>query len=139
MAPERVSADFRLRSMQPLKVLVAEDSADLARLCKLQLESFGCEVLGPVPSVAGALRLLASGNGVVASLDVALLDLMLSDGDAGPVAQELERRSLPFVLVTGFEEESMLPVSLRSAPRLTKPYTDGQLRDILFSVFASRT
>jgi FixJ family two-component response regulator len=38
------------------------------------------------------------------------------------VADKLEARNLPFVFVTGFGDDGILPKHLRSVRRFTKPY-----------------
>ena len=78
-------------------VLVVEDEFLIAMHLELLLQQHGWRVLGPAATVAEALRLL-SGQ----TPDVALLDLNLRGELATPVAEELQARGVPFVLVSAY-------------------------------------
>jgi len=53
-------------------------------------------------------------------LDAAVVDLNLKGSHAYPVLEELDRRSVPFLLLTGYDP-SALPEIWRFRPCLTKP------------------
>jgi CheY-like chemotaxis protein len=107
-----------------LGVLVAEDEALIALDLEAALRGLGCEVLGPTPTVAATLALLAERRP-----DVALLDPGLRDGWAAPVAQALAAAGVPFAVVTGHVREVVeADPALREAPRLAKPYRGEDLR-----------
>jgi CheY-like chemotaxis protein len=59
--------------LEGVRVLVAEDDGVVALDLAATLEGFGCVVLGPAPTVAETLALLAGGE----RPDAALLDLGL--------------------------------------------------------------
>jgi len=82
------------------RILVVEDEYMMAEDLRHDLEKAGAKVVGPVPSVAGALRLLAE-EGVI---DGAILDVNLRGEKAYPVADVLRERGIPFVLATGYEQ-----------------------------------
>jgi DNA-binding LytR/AlgR family response regulator len=116
-------------------VLVAEDEALIALDLEAALRGLGCAVLGPVPTVAGALALLAGGG---RRPDVALLDPGLRDGWAAPVARALAAAGVPFAVVTGHGREALAAdPALRDAPRLAKPYRGGDLRAAVARLAAS--
>jgi CheY-like chemotaxis protein len=116
-----------------LGVLVAEDEALIALDLEAALRGLGCEVLGPTPTVAGTLALLAERRP-----DVALLDPGLRDGWAAPVAQALAAAGVPFAVVTGHVREVVeADPALRDAPRLAKPYRGGDLRAAVARLAAS--
>jgi DNA-binding response OmpR family regulator len=46
-------------------------------------------------------------------LSAAILDFGLRDGDAGPVCERLNRRGIPFVLYSGYENAVARGVTLR--------------------------
>jgi DNA-binding LytR/AlgR family response regulator len=80
--------------------------------------------------VADEIRrmIIGMGGDVNASVDFALLDINLGDGDAYPVAAELMRREVPFIFATGYEPW-VIPEAFRSVPRLDKPLTPKTLAD----------
>ena len=92
------------RALQGRRLLVVEDDYVLAEDLKRELELMGAEVLGPAPSVEGALRLLS----VEPRPDVVLLDLNLGGEMAFPVADALQERGILFAFTTGYEAWTIL-------------------------------
>jgi len=78
---------------------LVEDEYMMAEDLRRDLEQVGAEVLGPMPRVANALKLLAQAD----ALDGAILDINLRGEKAYPVADALRERGVPFVLATGYE------------------------------------
>ena len=83
-----------------LHVLVVEDMVVLAFELVDQLEACGAVPLGPIPTVIRALQVIETSK----RIDAALLDVMLCGKASFPVAEELRRRGIPFVFVTGDDE-----------------------------------
>ncbi len=110
-------------------VLVAEDEALIALDLDATLRGFGCEVLGPAPTIAGALALLAGRRP-----NAALLDLDLIDGWSEPVAEALCAARVPFALVTGHRRDGLDTPALRDAPHLAKPFGPEGLRSLLLGL-----
>lgn len=81
------------------RVLVVEDDVLIAQDLAWELEERGAVVMGLAATVAEALELLAGPD----APDLAVLDIRLSKGLSYPLADELERRGIPFVFVTGYE------------------------------------
>lgn len=77
-------------------VLVVEDEPFIALDLALAIEDAGGDVMGPAASVKEALALLASR-----SVDGALLDVNLIDGDISPVVERLIALGVPIILQTG--------------------------------------
>ena len=96
-------------------VLVVEDNAVIGLDLQLTLEAFGYRVLGPASSNEQALAVLAHDRP-----DAAVVDLNLTDGFATPVTEALLARGVPFMLLTGSDDDAAL---LGSVPHLGKPYT----------------
>ena len=115
-----------------LRVLVVEDELILAMELERLLAGLGHAVLGPVPTVGRALRLLAWQRP-----DAALLDVNLGGESATPVAAALLERGVPFVLVTGYGGEQLKEAVLRDARRLGKP-VDGRRLGRLLAEIAGR-
>lgn len=113
-------------------VLIAEDEATIA----LDLEDFverqlGAAVVGPFATIVSALDAISSH-----SLMGALVDVRLSDGQAGPVAAALAERGVPFVFITGYTE-LMVPEGFESRPIIQKPYEQAQLLRLVRDIFRS--
>ena len=109
------------------RILVVEDEYMMAEDLRRDLEKVGAQVVGPVPTVADALKLLAQ----VDTLDGAVLDVNLRGEKAYPVADALRERSVPFVLATGYEQWA-LPKPYKDVPRCDKPVDLRHLARALF-------
>ncbi len=82
------------------RVLVVEDESLIAlELCDM-LASLGWIVIGPVGSVAEAMRVLDG----TAPVDVALLDVNLDGSLVYPLAERLASEGVPFVFCTGYAQ-----------------------------------
>ncbi len=80
-----------------LRVLVVEDELLIAMAQEASLEGHGCKVVGVAATIAQALELIDSTGP-----DAVLLDGNLNGALSVPVAADLEKRGIPFLLVTGF-------------------------------------
>jgi CheY-like chemotaxis protein len=116
--------------LEGVRVLVAEDDGVVALDLAATLEGFGCVVLGPAPTVAETLALLAGGE----RPDAALLDLGLQDGWSGPAAEALAAAGVPFALTTGHDRSSLDAPALRAAPCLEKPFGCDDLRGMMLEL-----
>lgn len=117
--------------LRGLRVLVVEDGMMVAMLMEDLLEEFGCKIVGPAASVDKALALIATE-----AIDGAMLDLNLDGHDAYPVADELARRGLPFIFVTGYGDQE-LRGGYNNRPRLPKPFRRPDLKRIMTETFTS--
>ncbi|HZX79379.1 MAG TPA: hypothetical protein VFE72_00300 [Lysobacter sp.] len=96
-----------------------------------ELRSLGMCVVGPVPSVASALAMIASNE----PIEGAILDLNLGGEWAYPVAARLERRGVPYVFWTGYDYLP-IPDAYRAAS-VAKPAGGIELIDALFAAAAA--
>jgi DNA-binding NarL/FixJ family response regulator len=88
-----------MRASTPLKVMLIEDHAAFRQALAFVLESEqGLEVVAQVGSLAAAREALEGGGALQGHLDVALIDLVLPDGDGTDLIDEL-RRSSPGITV----------------------------------------
>jgi CheY-like chemotaxis protein len=108
-------------------ILVVEDEYLIAAELQRQLEQMGVRVLGPVPTVAAALDLLATANQV----DAAILDVNVHGENVFPVADAVRERGLPLVFATGYDQLA-LPDRYAGLPRCEKPVDVEQILRILF-------
>ena len=93
-------------SLMRLRVLVIEDSWNVANRIASILEAAGAHVLGPVPSVEKALEVIRSE-----AVSLALVDMNLREAFADDVIMELVNRKIPYIIVTAYE---MLPTNADS-------------------------
>ena len=114
------------RGFQGQRVLIVEDELLLAMDYEELLKREGCTVLGPVGRRAQALALLERERP-----DVAILDLNLAGERSTAVAEALEARGVPFVIVSGYAERTLREPVLRRAPRLDKPAKQQDLVRII--------
>jgi len=114
------------------RVLIVEDQLLIALDLRRMLESLGCVVLGPAPSVEKALALLEEQTP-----DIALLDEDLKGIPAVPVAQALTRRRIPYVIISGYEHSPSDEDVLVKAARVRKPASVSALSDALDELWPS--
>ena len=120
----------RITPLQGLRILVVEDEMMVAMLVEDLLEAFGCTIVGPAASIAGALALIATE-----AIDGAMLDLNLAGQAVYPVADELARFGIPFIFVTGYGNQEVIG-DHNSRPRLAKPFRRVDLLLIMETTFA---
>ncbi|MCB5203744.1 response regulator [Neorhizobium sp. T786] len=116
-----------LRLFEGKSVLVVEDEYFLADETRLKLEMIGAVVVGPTGSVQDALDLINASP-----VDAAILDVHLGDELVFPVAEELERRDIPFVFATSYDP-SIIPVKFTGFALCEKPTELGKIAAALFA------
>lgn len=114
------------------RVLIVEDELLVAMNLEDMLEGFGCEVVGPYPTLAEA-RVAVEAD----ALDAALLDVNVRGELVFPLAEDLVERQVPVVFCTGYAESGRFPPRLENLPRVAKPYTPEGLRSALDVVLAA--
>ncbi|RWD61069.1 response regulator, partial [Mesorhizobium sp.] len=83
-------------------ILIVEDEFIIAMDLKAMLERLGWRVLGPVPRVAQALRLLEDELPTVALLDVKLGDQLVT-----PLAEVLRSRGVPLAVASAYDKPEL--------------------------------
>lgn len=116
-----------------MSILLVEDEALIAMDIEAILEGAGYERVATTSSVAAALREIDEQK-----FDCALLDLNVGGEVSLAVAEELARRDIPFVLVTG-QDVRHLPDALRSRPVIRKPYGSTEIVRTLDALFQTTT
>lgn len=109
------------------RVLVVEDDFYLASSLASDLAAGDIEVVGPVPSVAAALDLIARTQ----HIDGAVLDINLNGEAVYPVADLLRQRHVPYVFTTGYDARSVARHD-PDAPCFEKPVVAAELVEALF-------
>ncbi len=100
----------------------------IAQDVRLDLEAAGAVVVGPVPTVEQALRLLDS----VPAVHAGVLDVNLGSEKSFPVAEALEARRIPFLFSTGYNS-SDIPDEWRRATIVMKPLQIKAVEQLLAS------
>lgn len=109
------------RPAEARQVLVVEDEMLIVMAIEASLSKIGAKIVGPAARLDAALQLARE-----APLDAAVLDLNIRGGKSYPVADILAERGIPFVFCTGYGDWAF-EERYRDRPRLTKPYTIGDL------------
>lgn len=115
------------------RILVAEDEYMVARETVEVLVEAGAEPLGPVPSVADALALMARTEG---RINAGLLDVSLRDDKVWPLVDVLLAQNIPVILATGYDT-SAIPQAYAGLPRCEKPVERRHLLRTLEQVLAA--
>jgi PAS domain S-box-containing protein len=113
------------QTLKGKRVLIVEDEPLLSMDMESSLAEAGCEVSGPVGTLAKARQLIAG-----ADCDAALLDANLAGESVDELAAALTQRNIPFAFVTGYGTEA-LPQGFREAIVLNKPFSKHQLRSVV--------
>jgi CheY-like chemotaxis protein len=111
----------RPESLAGLRILVVEDEIMVAMMVEDMLTDLGC-IVEVVPTVETALSAIHDHP-----LDGVLLDMNLHGHMTGAVAEELVRRAIPFLVVTGYGGGNVDPPAINAAPRLQKPFREQDL------------
>ncbi len=94
--------------------LLVEDEALIGVDIEEQVSAAGYDVQW-AGSLQGALTYLEAGTP-----DVAIIDVVLRDGQGTDLVHELKQRGVPFVIHSGWASQPDIP-ELRDVPWLTKP------------------
>jgi CheY-like chemotaxis protein len=106
-----------------IRVLVVEDSWQVAEGLRSLLLACGADVLGAVPTTADAQRLLSDHVP-----DVALVDLNLRGGElAHDLIDRLHEKGIRVIVTTGYSDVQIA----KAAAILRKPIDEAQLIDAL--------
>jgi DNA-binding response OmpR family regulator len=116
-------------SLKGVRVLVVEDTWQVAKALKSALEQVGMDVSGPVATTAEARRLIAEHMPRVAVVDVNLKREM-----ACSLIEELHDQGVSVVVVSGY---AVPPVSSHKvAAILQKPFSGSELLAALHEAVA---
>jgi len=104
------------KTLKDCRILIVEDEYLLADELRVELESAGAIVLGPVAALIDAVELIQT-EGII---DGALLDANLSGEMVFSAADMLIDRGVPIVFTTGYDA-SVIPSRFREVARCEKP------------------
>lgn len=104
------------------RILVVEDDYLIVADLVQELEASGAHVIGPIPTLEMALEKLEQMPDIAG----AILDINLHGEMVFPLAEELQRRDVPFVFATAYDRK-VIPAAWRNIPLVQKP---ADLREI---------
>ncbi len=111
-----------------MRILVVEDEALIAAEIATILRRAGYRVIGSAACAEDVISVLTHMG-----CDLAVVDANLAGSSTAPVATALERRSIPYVVVSGYAQRELL-LPLRNAPFVPKPINDADLLAALASL-----
>ncbi len=120
-SPPDTTTPLKSRALQGRRVMIVEDELLVAMLLEEALVEHGCEIVGPFSTVETAL---AAARDVVAH--VAVLDVNLRGKRVYPVAEMLEARGIPFLLMSGYGRDGVPPEHAHWVA-CSKPFLPGDL------------
>jgi DNA-binding NtrC family response regulator len=116
-----------------MRILVVEDNYLIAMELENILRAAGHEVVGPFAAPEQAVEAL-----VRETVDGALLDFRVGEGNSTAIAAELVRRGCPFAFVTGSTGAATIPSSFAEVARIGKPFGEADILRALARFGASR-
>jgi DNA-binding response OmpR family regulator len=111
--------------------LVVEDEFLVSLAMIDLLEGLGCVIVGPAVRVAVALQLAQTE-----SLDAAVLDIDIAGEMVWPVAEELQRRNVPFLFLSACRQWNTVPAVFAATPHFEKPLEQNRLLLHLGAIWA---
>ncbi len=116
------------------RILLVEDEPLIAMHVEDVLTGLGCAVVGTASNTAQAMAILG-----VHPIDVAVLDINLGSNETSyPIADALEERAVPFVLLSGYSRAGQRAKD-RDRPWLQKPVDESELSRALLDAIRSAT
>lgn len=103
------------------RIMVVEDSYDLAREACMALQAAGAVIVGPFATAANAHKELQHRTP-----DCVLLDVNLGEGASFDLARTLLTRGIPFLFFTGYDANALL-TEFAGVERLEKPVNAARL------------
>jgi DNA-binding response OmpR family regulator len=117
------------------RIVVVEDEPLISQNLADHLIAEGAQVMGPVGTVEAALNVIVSTN----NLDGAILDIKLIEKMSFKVADVLAARRVPFVFLTGYGCEDVVPARHAKVTCLEKPATAHDVSRVLAQLLAGRS
>lgn len=103
-------------SLNGARILIVEDNFVVADSLRYLLECYHGSVTAIVPTLEQAFAALSAQR-----IDVAVLDINLKGTSVVPLAEHLHAHGTPFVFLSGYGDDGMLPEHLRTYQRFAKP------------------
>jgi CheY-like chemotaxis protein len=125
-SPVKQKQAARETTLSGMTVLLVEDQSLIAMDVEEMLRELSCDEVMTAPTVSHANRLIGE-----LTPDLAILDFNLGHETTEAVADELVRRSIPFVFATGYRDGTGIPKKFESVPVVNKPMSRASLSETL--------
>ena len=112
------------------RLLVVEDEFFIADGLARDFAAMGADIVGPVPTLEQAMDLLDREP----CIDGAVLDIQLRNAASYDIADELLRRGVPVVFVTGYDA-AVIPTRYVDVIRCVKPVSSEKVAQALTRTF----
>lgn len=114
------------------RILIIEDSPVIALATEEMLRALGHVPLGPTGNMASALEYAEREE-----MDAAIVDLNIRGTKTFTLLGILERRRIPFLIISGYADWKM-PDEWSGRARLQKPFSEEQLQAKLGEILSDR-
>ena len=114
------------------RILIIEDSPVIALATEEMLRALGHVPLGPTGNMASALEYAEREE-----MDAAIVDLNIRGTKTFTLLGILERRRIPFLIISGYADWKM-PDGWSGRARLQKPFSEEQLQAKLGEILSER-
>ena len=104
------------------RILIAEDNYLMATEVEEFVRDCGYAVAGAAPSVERGLALIAKD-----AVDGAVLDIDLAGTPSFPMCRALTDKGVPFLFLSAYTPNTIVPDEFRRTPQLTKPFEPASL------------
>lgn len=118
--------------LRDIRVLVIEDDYYLATDTARALQRAGAEIIGSCSNEQAAWDEIKR-----ATPHSAVVDINLGKGPSFKLARELRRRGVPFVFMTGYDNDA-IPLEFENVARLQKPVDPNQIVMLLSTAMGMR-
>jgi CRP-like cAMP-binding protein len=105
------------------RILVVEDSYLTAQAVCDMVIKHGYDVAGSVGQVDSGVKFVCDND-----VDAAVVDIDLHGIASFPICEQLQKRDIPFVFLTGYDRPYPVPAEFRKHPWLHKPLNDREFR-----------
>ena len=115
--------------MKILRILIVESEMSWAMDLEMMIQEIASATFVTEASVGAAMKVLPE------DLDFAFLDVDVTKGKTFEIAEILERKHVPYAFISASRQDQ-LPLELRRAPFIPKPFYAAQIKSVLQDVAA---
>ncbi len=108
------------------KILVVEDSYLAAEVVCDMVKKCGWDVAATVGRVETGVEFLCRNH-----VDGAVVDIDLHGTTSFPICDQLSKRDIPFLFLTGYGANYVVPPEFQDRPRLSKPLNDHEFESAI--------
>lgn len=129
VSPVSIELDPEAR-LAGLRILIVEDMGLVSQALRWMLDKMNCHIVGVAARLSEATELAQTTE----RLDGVLLDLNLSGQNSYPVAEVLQERGIPFIIMSGYDT-SHTRADFASDAHLQKPFSHDDLARMMRRTF----